>query len=62
MEIKHCLTTFYKHFHSDFWVGLPAQAWLDGMDLATHWAESWLQLSDNKQPYLQRGLDAAFRL
>jgi hypothetical protein len=48
--------------HSDFWVGLYAQAWLDGMDLAADWVESWMQLSGNKQPYLQRGLDAAFRL
>jgi hypothetical protein len=48
--------------HSDFWVGLYAQAWLDGMDLAADWVEFWMQLSGNKQPYLQRGLDAAFRL
>ncbi len=48
--------------HSDFWVGLYAQAWLGGMDLATPWLESWLQLSGNKQPYLQQGLGAAFRL
>ena len=48
--------------HSDFWIGLYAQAWLDGMDLATPWLESWIQLSGNKQSYLQRGLDAASRL
>ena len=48
--------------HSDFWVGLYAQAWLGGLDLATPWLESWMQLSGNKQPYLQRGLHAASRL
>ena len=48
--------------HSDFWIGLYAQAWLDGRDLATLWLESWMQLSGNKQSYLQRGLDAASRL
>ena len=48
--------------HSDFWVGLYAQAWLDSMDLATDWVESWMQLSGNKQSYLQQGLHAASRL
>ncbi|MEP0874034.1 hypothetical protein NDA01_30490 [Trichocoleus desertorum AS-A10] len=48
--------------HSDFWVGLSPEAWLNGMDVATLWLESWLQLSGNKQPYLQQGLHAAFRL
>ncbi|MBD2098403.1 hypothetical protein H6F90_25355 [Trichocoleus sp. FACHB-591] len=48
--------------HSDFWVGLYAQAWLGGMDLASDWAESWMQLRGNKQSYLQRGLHAASRL
>ena len=48
--------------HSDFWVGLYAQAWIGGMDLASDWVESWIQLSGNKQPYLQEGLHAASRL
>ncbi|MBD2097365.1 hypothetical protein H6F90_19890 [Trichocoleus sp. FACHB-591] len=48
--------------HSNFWIGLYAQAWLDDMDVATLWLESGLQLSGNKQPYLQQGLDAAFHL
>lgn len=48
--------------HSDFWVGLYTQAWLGGMDLATPWLELWMPLSGNKQPYLQRGLQAASRL
>jgi hypothetical protein len=48
--------------HSDFWIGLYAQAWLGGMDLATSWLESWMQLSGNKRMYLQQGLGAAFRL
>ncbi len=48
--------------HSDFWVGLSAQAWLGGMDLATPWLELWMPLSGNKQPYLQQGLQAASRL
>ncbi|MBD2119328.1 hypothetical protein [Trichocoleus sp. FACHB-262] len=48
--------------HSDFWVGLYAQAWLGGMELDTDWVESWIQLSGNKQPYLQQGLHAAFPL
>lgn len=45
--------------HSDFWIGLYAQTWLEGMDLATDWVESWMQLSGNKQLYLQQGLHAA---
>jgi hypothetical protein len=48
--------------HSDFWVGLYAQAWLGGMDLASDWVESWIQLSGNKRMYLQQGLHAVSRL
>ena len=48
--------------HSDFWVGLYAQAWLGGMDLASDWVESWIQLSGNKRMYLQQVLHSAFRL
>lgn len=48
--------------HSDFWVGLYAQAWLGGMDLASDWVESWIQLSGNKRRYLQQGLHAVFHL
>ena len=48
--------------HSDFWVGLYAQAWLGGMDLAIPLLELWMSLRGNKRPYLQRGLHAASRL
>jgi hypothetical protein len=48
--------------HNDFWIGLYAQAWLEGMDLATPWVESWIQLSGNKRRYLQQGLHSAFHL
>ncbi|MBD1864863.1 MULTISPECIES: hypothetical protein [Trichocoleus] len=48
--------------HSDFWIGLSAQSWLEGMDLASDWVESWIQLSGNKRPYLQQDLHSAFRL
>ncbi len=44
--------------HSNFWVGLYSQAWLNNLQLCIDWVGQWMHLNRNKQLYYQRGLKA----
>jgi hypothetical protein len=44
--------------HSNFWVGLYAQSWLNNLQLCINWVGQWMRSNRNKQLYYQRGLKA----
>ncbi len=44
--------------HSNFWVGLYSQAWLNHLQLCIGWVGQWMRLNRNKQLYYQPGLKA----
>lgn len=44
--------------HSNFWVGLYAQSWLNNLQLCISWVGQWMRSNRNKQLYYQRGLKA----
>lgn len=44
--------------HSNFWVGLSAQSWLNNLQLRIDWVGQWMRNNRNKRFYYQRGLKA----
>jgi hypothetical protein len=44
--------------HSDFWIGLYGQLWVNSMDLWSDWAEQLMRLKPQKRPFFQRGMRA----
>ncbi|WP_250126496.1 IS4 family transposase [Chroococcidiopsis sp. CCMEE 29] len=44
--------------HSNFWVGLYAQPWLNNLHLSVDLVGQWMRSNRNKQLYYQRGLAA----
>ncbi len=44
--------------HSNFWVGLYGQSWLNNLHLSLDWVGHWIRLNRNKQLYYQRGFQA----
>lgn len=44
--------------HSNFWVGLYGQSWLNNLQLCIDWVGQWMRSNRNKQRYYQRGLKA----
>jgi hypothetical protein len=44
--------------HSNFWVGLSGQSWLNNLHLSIDWVGQWMRINRNKRLYYQRGLQA----
>lgn len=44
--------------HSDFWLGLYGQLWIDSMDCWSHWADQLMRLKPQKRVFYLRGLRA----
>lgn len=44
--------------HSNFWVGLYGQNWLNNLQLRIDWVGTWMRNNRNKRLYYQRGLRA----
>ena len=44
--------------HSNFWIGLYGQTWLNNLQLCINWVGKWMRNNRNKRPYYQRGLKA----
>ena len=44
--------------HSNFWVGLYSQTWLNNLQLCIGWVSEWMRSNRNKRLYPQRGLQA----
>lgn len=44
--------------HSNFWVGLYSQTWLNNLQLCISWVGEWMRSNRNKRLYHQRGLRA----
>ena len=44
--------------HSNFWIGLYGQAWLNNLQLCINWVGKWMRSNRNKRFYYQRGLEA----
>ena len=44
--------------HSNFWVGLYSQTWLNNLQLCISWVGEWMGSNRNKRLYHQRGLRA----
>ena len=44
--------------HSNFWIGLYGQAWLNNLQLCINWVGKWMRSNRNKRLYYQRGLEA----
>ncbi len=44
--------------HSNFWVGLYAQTWLNNLQFCIDWVGKWMRNNRNKRLYYQRGLRA----
>ena len=44
--------------HSNFWVGLYSQTWLNNLYSCIDWVGIWMQLNRNKRLYHHRGLRA----
>lgn len=44
--------------HSNFWVGLYGQTWLNNLQLCIDWVGKWMRSNRNKRLYYQRGLRA----
>ena len=42
--------------HSNFWLGLYSQTWLNHFLFCLDWVNQWMRLNRNKQFYYQRGL------
>lgn len=48
----------HQNRHSDFWLGLYGQLWVDSMDCWSHWAEPLMRLKPQKRVFFLRGLKA----
>lgn len=44
--------------HSNFWIGLHGESWLNNLLLCIDWVGQWMRLNRNKRLYYQRGLQA----
>ena len=44
--------------HSNFWIGLYGQTWLNNLQLCINWVGKWMRNNRNKRPYYQRALKA----
>lgn len=44
--------------HSNFWIGLYGQTWLNHLQLYIDWVGKWMRSNRNKRLYYQRGLRA----
>lgn len=44
--------------HSNFWVGLYSQTWLNNLQLCIGWVGEWMRSNRNKRLYYQQGLRA----
>jgi hypothetical protein len=44
--------------HSNFWVGLSGQSWLNNLLLSIEWVGQWMRCNRNKQLHYQQGLKA----
>ena len=44
--------------HSNFWIGLYGQSWLNNLQLCINWVGKWMRGNRSKRLYYQQGLKA----